>query len=125
MCLKLEKKKARGSSNVGSRGMFPVRCQRDWFSVSSYLTLSLMAWKKENSILCRCHLSMKESQITGRRGMQCGASRETSKRLRLRNKPVLKLLVFASLKKRGHRDERVERGSALNQMNYYSFSHFY
>lgn len=94
------KKKARISGNAVSRGMFPVRCQRDLFSVSSYLTLSLMAWKKENSILCRWHLSMKESQITVRRAMQCGASRETNKRLSLRNKPVLRLLVFASLKKR-------------------------
>lgn len=47
MCLKLGKKVARVSSKAASRGMFPVRCQRDWFSVSSYLTLSLMAWKKK------------------------------------------------------------------------------
>lgn len=94
------KKQTRISSEVVSWGMFPVRCQRDWFSVSSYLTLSLMAWKKENSILCRWHLSMKESQITVRREMQCRASRESSKRLSLRNKPVLRFLVYVLLKKR-------------------------
>lgn len=60
---------------------------------------------------------MRESQITVRREMQCGAGRETSKRPSLRNKPALRLLVFASLKRRGE-DERVEQGSALNQMNY-------
>lgn len=119
-----KKRKARVSSNVVSRDMFPVRCQRDWFSVSSYLTLSLMAWKKENSILRRWHLSMRESQITVRREMQCRASRETSKRLSLRNKPVLRLPVFASLKKRTE-NERVETSFAPNQMNYYSFSRFY
>lgn len=94
------KKQGRVSSEVVSWGMFPLRCQRDWFSVSFYLTLSLMAWKKENSILCRWHLSMKESQMTVRREMQCRASRETSKRLSLRNKPVLRFLVSVSLKKR-------------------------
>lgn len=94
------KKQTRISSEVVSWGMFPVRCQRDWFSVSSYLTLSLMAWKKENSVLCRWHLRMKESQITVRREMQRRASRETSKRLSLRNKPLLRFLVHVLLKKR-------------------------
>lgn len=79
-----KKKVASVSSNVVSRDMFPVRCQRDWFSVSSYLTLSLMAWRKENSILCRWHLSMKESQITVKREMQCGATRGAGRRLNLR-----------------------------------------
>lgn len=46
VCLKLGKRGGK-VSNIVSRGMFPVRCQRDWFSVSSYLTLSLMAWKKK------------------------------------------------------------------------------
>lgn len=46
---------------------------------------------------------MKESQITVKREMQCGASREASKRLNWRNKPVLRLLVFASLNERRHR----------------------
>lgn len=49
---------------------------------------------------------MRESQITVRREMQCGAGRETSKRPSLRNKPALRLLVFASLKRRG--EERMK-----------------